>query len=127
MVKLLTIQHITRTSDLLQTLSEQYQRANVHCMKIEVIPGFQNCSCASIPFCNAAWLDQSKGRICEQVIRPEDSGTGFSEVGALSDAKEALREVVQLPLQYPELFASASLARLSKGVLLFGPPGIIYL
>lgn len=58
-----------------------------------------------------------------QVIRPEEAGSGFSEVGALSDAKDALREVVQLPLQYPELFASASLARHSKGVLLFGPPG----
>lgn len=59
-----------------------------------------------------------------QVVRPEDSGTGFGEIGALSEAKDALREVVQLPLQHPELFASASLARLSKGVLLFGPPGI---
>lgn len=58
-----------------------------------------------------------------QVLRPEEAGTGFSEVGALSEAKDALREVVQLPLQYPELFATASLAKLSKGVLLFGPPG----
>ena len=56
-------------------------------------------------------------------MRPEESGTGFAEVGALTEAKDALREVVQLPLQHPQLFASASLARLSKGVLLFGPPG----
>ena len=59
-----------------------------------------------------------------QVIRAEDAGGGFADVGALSDAKEALREVVQLPLQHPELFAQGSLAKHScKGVLLFGPPG----
>ena len=64
-------------------------------------------------------------RMCgvSQVVRPEDSGAGFADVGALNDVKDALREVVQLPLQHPELFASGSLARLTKGVLLFGPPG----
>ena len=48
---------------------------------------------------------------------------GFAEVGALGPVKDVLREVVQFPLQYPELFASGSLATLSRGVLLFGPPG----
>lgn len=56
-------------------------------------------------------------------MRPEDSGAGFSDVGALGKAKEALREVVQLPLQHPSLFAAGSLAKHCKGVLLFGPPG----
>ena len=45
------------------------------------------------------------------------------QVGALGAAKDALREVVQLPLQHPGLFAHGSLARPTKGVLLFGPPG----
>lgn len=40
-----------------------------------------------------------------QVLAPEDCGRGFSEVGALDEAKQALREAVQLPLQHPELFA----------------------
>jgi ATP-dependent 26S proteasome regulatory subunit len=45
------------------------------------------------------------------------------QVGALAEAKDALREVVQLPLQHPALFAAGSLARPTRGVLLFGPPG----
>lgn len=58
-----------------------------------------------------------------QVLAPEDCGRGFSEVGALGEAKNTLREAVQLPLKHPELFSGGALARPSKGVLLFGPPG----
>ena len=45
------------------------------------------------------------------------------QVGALGKPKMVLREVVQLPLQQPALFAKGSLARPTKGILLFGPPG----
>ncbi|PSC75359.1 ATPase family AAA domain-containing 1 [Micractinium conductrix] len=62
-------------------------------------------------------------QLLAEVLAPEDCGRGFSEVGALDEAKQALREAVQLPLQHPELFAGGTLARPSRGVLLFGPPG----
>lgn len=35
-------------------------------------------------------------------------------MGALSDAKDALREAVQLPLQHPRLFQKGSLARYTR-------------
>ena len=37
--------------------------------------------------------------------------------------KEALRELVMLPLRRPELFARGALTRPCRGILLFGPPG----
>lgn len=62
-------------------------------------------------------------QLLSDVLVPEDLGKGFSDVGALEDAKRALKEAVQLPLQRPELFHSGALARPPTGVLLFGPPG----
>ena len=66
-----------------------------------------------------------EGRImvCHAGIQRRSSGGVRAQVGALGAAKDALREVVQLPLQHPGLFAHGSLARPTKGVLLFGPPG----
>ncbi|KAL3152348.1 hypothetical protein ABBQ32_001411 [Trebouxia sp. C0010 RCD-2024] len=62
-------------------------------------------------------------RLLPEVVKSDEAGAGFAEVGALSDAKDALREAVQLPLQHPRLFQKGSLARPCRGVLLFGPPG----
>ncbi|GMH35818.1 hypothetical protein BSKO_03686 [Bryopsis sp. KO-2023] len=62
-------------------------------------------------------------KLLADVLNPRELGCGFSEVGALSKAKDALREAVQLPLQHPELFSKGSLIQPPKGVLLFGPPG----
>ncbi len=46
----------------------------------------------------------------------------WDDVGGLMDAKEKLRELVELPLLRPDLYAAAGI-KPSKGVLLFGPPG----
>lgn len=46
----------------------------------------------------------------------------WSDVGGLKEAKEKLRELVELPLLRPELYAAAGI-KPSKGVLLYGPPG----
>ena len=67
--------------------------------------------------------NQYERRLLSEVVRPEDAGSGFAEVGALAEAKDALREAVQLPLQHPHIFAKGTLASHCKGVLLFGPPG----
>lgn len=51
--------------------------------------------------------------MCEIIVQvnSDEAGAGFAEVGALSEAKDALREAVQLPLQHPRLFQKGSLAR----------------
>ncbi len=46
----------------------------------------------------------------------------WEDVGGLEDAKEKLRELVELPLIRPDLFAKAGI-KPSKGVLIYGPPG----
>jgi transitional endoplasmic reticulum ATPase len=46
----------------------------------------------------------------------------WNDVGGLDDVKQRLREAVQWPLAYPEMFESVRLAP-PKGALLCGPPG----
>lgn len=47
----------------------------------------------------------------------------FDSIGGLDGIKEALFELVILPLKRPELFAHGKLLRPVRGVLLYGPPG----
>ncbi len=46
----------------------------------------------------------------------------WERVGGLEDTKERLRETIQWPLEYPEVFSAMDLDA-AKGVLLYGPPG----
>ncbi len=46
----------------------------------------------------------------------------WSDVGGLEEAKEKLRELIELPLMRPDLYSAAGI-KPSKGVLLYGPPG----
>jgi len=46
----------------------------------------------------------------------------WTDVAGLDDAKEKLKELVELPLLKPELYRAAGI-KPSKGVLLYGPPG----
>ncbi|WP_435175152.1 CDC48 family AAA ATPase [Halorussus sp. AFM4] len=46
----------------------------------------------------------------------------WDQVGGLEDTKERLRETIQWPLEYPEVFAELDMEA-AKGVLMYGPPG----
>ncbi|MFC7154415.1 CDC48 family AAA ATPase [Halomarina halobia] len=46
----------------------------------------------------------------------------WNDVGGLEDTKERLRETIQWPLEYPEVFEAMDMEA-AKGVLLYGPPG----
>lgn len=43
----------------------------------------------------------------------------WSDVGGLEDAKRELRETIQLPILYPEMFVNG----MRTGILFYGPPG----
>jgi hypothetical protein len=57
------------------------------------------------------------------VINPDSIDVEFDSIGGLDKVKQALYELVILPLRRPELFASGKLLSPQKGVLLYGPPG----
>ena len=46
----------------------------------------------------------------------------WDQVGGLGETKERLRETIQWPLDYPEVFEAMDL-QAAKGVLMYGPPG----
>ncbi|QLH84003.1 CDC48 family AAA ATPase [Halosimplex pelagicum] len=46
----------------------------------------------------------------------------WDQVGGLEDTKERLRETIQWPLDYPEVFEAMDMDA-AKGVLMYGPPG----
>ena len=46
----------------------------------------------------------------------------WTDVGGLEDAKDALRDAVEVPYKHPEIFAGYD-TRPPKGILLLGPPG----
>ncbi|KAL9225426.1 hypothetical protein vseg_001355 [Gypsophila vaccaria] len=57
------------------------------------------------------------------VINPDHIEVEFGSIGGLENIKQALFELVILPLKRPELFSYGKLLGPQKGVLLYGPPG----
>ncbi|CAA0817095.1 P-loop containing nucleoside triphosphate hydrolases superfamily protein [Striga hermonthica] len=57
------------------------------------------------------------------VVNPDHIDVKFESIGGLDAIKQALYELVILPLQRPELFSYGKLLGPQKGVLLYGPPG----
>lgn len=57
------------------------------------------------------------------VINPDHIDVEFDSIGGLETIKQALIELVILPLRRPELFSHGKLLGPQKGVLLYGPPG----
>ncbi|KAL6206296.1 hypothetical protein ACLB2K_023544 [Fragaria x ananassa] len=53
---------------------------------------------------------------------PEGGRSGWDDVGGLVDIRNAIKEMIELPSKFPNIFAKAPL-RLRSNVLLYGPPG----
>lgn len=58
----------------------------------------------------------------EEVMLEEIPDVSYEEIGGLGDQIEVLRDSVELPYLYPEIFSEFEL-KPPKGILLYGPPG----
>jgi proteasome-associated ATPase len=58
----------------------------------------------------------------EEVMLEEIPDVTYDDIGGLGDQIEILRDSVELPYLYPEIFAKHKLSA-PKGILLYGPPG----
>ncbi|CAL9151785.1 unnamed protein product [Musa hybrid cultivar] len=67
--------------------------------------------------------NQYEDVIACDVINPDHIDVEFESIGGLEHVKQALFELVILPLSRPELFSHGKLLSPQKGVLLYGPPG----
>lgn len=80
-------------------------------------------------FCSCCWVTRiflvnlKQDVIACDVINPDHIDVEFDSIGGLETIKQALYELVILPLRRPELFSHGKLLGPQKGVLLYGPPG----
>jgi transitional endoplasmic reticulum ATPase len=70
---------------------------------------------------NASTNVKIKGESVSQPGR-EATGVTYEDIGGLRKQVQRIREMIELPLRYPELFDRLGIEP-PKGVLLYGPPG----
>jgi peroxin-6 len=70
-------------------------------------------------------IDKDKARRCKSSMVGRISAVHWTDVGGLDHVREEIRNAIELPLQYPQLFASPHGRRRHRpsGILLYGPPG----
>ena len=71
---------------------------------------------------SATFVIGSLGMPHSNYARAPKVSVSWDDIGGQDEAKDALREAIELPLSHPKLFAAYG-KRASKGVLLAGPPG----
>lgn len=57
-----------------------------------------------------------------QTLNDTKEGITYEDIGGLEKQTQKIREMIELPLKYPEVFAHLGIEA-PKGVLLHGPPG----
>ncbi|KAK9698166.1 hypothetical protein RND81_08G086300 [Saponaria officinalis] len=55
-------------------------------------------------------------------VAPDGGRAGWEDVGGLIDVRNAIKEMIELPSRFPNIFAKSPL-RLRSNVLFYGPPG----
>ena len=70
-------------------------------------------------------IEKDKARRCKSSMAGRISAVHWTDVGGLDHVRDEIRNTIELPLQYPQLFASPHGHRRHRpsGILLYGPPG----
>ena len=63
-----------------------------------------------------------RGESVERAEQHEGAGVTYEDIGGLRKEIQRIREMIELPLRYPELFLRLGIEP-PRGVLLYGPPG----
>ncbi|KAI9783895.1 MAG: peroxisomal assembly protein [Peltula sp. TS41687] len=66
-------------------------------------------------------VDAARKNFSDSIGAPKIPTVTWDDVGGLAHVKDAVLETIQLPLEYPELFAKGLKKR--SGILFYGPPG----
>jgi len=66
-------------------------------------------------------LTKVRASYSESIGAPKIPNVSWDDVGGLANVKSDILDTIQLPLDYPELFADGLKKR--SGILLYGPPG----
>ncbi len=84
-----------------------------------VVTGFQSPAAAVIVVPSTQVVLSDKPA---KVLATEIPQILYEDIGGLTDEIKKVREMIELPLRYPELFERLGVEA-PKGVLLHGPPG----
>lgn len=66
-------------------------------------------------------VEAARKNFADAIGAPKIPNVSWSDVGGLTNVKDAVMETIQLPLERPELFAKGMKKR--SGILFYGPPG----
>jgi transitional endoplasmic reticulum ATPase len=94
-------------------------------LNISAFSGIQRLFRVESTFPKGGVIITRRTRLTTAAAAPDGQETqtiSYGDVGGLSDELKRLREVVELPLRYSELFEKLGIEA-PKGVLLYGPPG----
>lgn len=66
-------------------------------------------------------ITAARAAFSASISAPRIPSVTWDDVGGLTNAKDAIKETIELPLQHPSLFAKG--LRKRSGILFYGPPG----
>uniref|UniRef100_A0A7J3ZIW3 AAA family ATPase n=1 Tax=Fervidicoccus fontis TaxID=683846 RepID=A0A7J3ZIW3_9CREN len=130
-VSLHQIGMLIRIDDLAAIVKEYLTRKPVRRGESVVVPLFgpelKFVVVSTQPTTNVYITDSTVIQLKEEAVREEAVARGvprvtWEDIGDLEEAKEKLREMIELPLKQPEIFRHLGIEP-PKGVLLYGPPG----